>query len=586
MSDTKRFDNITDAEMKAKGVVSLALRPNMPSQYGQGGLTGKQLQERFDRLARYIVEKYNILVDGLASHDVLDYFKLPEGYSLDSLNELVERISDSHGDLVVKSPYTEKYEKVADILAQMKLEILNGTGIIDVDALPTTDIVPTIIYRYEGILYHYDETDKAWRIFADTSYVDEKVQDERTRALSAEDLLNADVTEAKRIAKGANQAVSFPNYYQMINALNTMPEDTYNKGQSILIGARDVPDLWVYSKNSFNKPYTFTSNEDFIDELNKNLWVWVGHYQLAALETQKVDLSEYVQAYIGKRGTINRDTSTPYLVELEFEVGGYSGFGQAYLSTEQTFTRNQFVGGTATINNNYGGALKTISITGSMIQEETSDGICVVLRDSVYSFACIISAYTTNYQPSFAKTPCPAVGTYLSYWSYYDTEWVESINVEVVPTKYINNALIDLRNHPDYPSIPETPSAPAEATKLYKHSVYINSGNIGVYADEAKIYLSYVSTSATPITTLDELAKSPACVSQGTSYWVNYTYAVYDYVDAPDGQRDVRNILISGTKVYIHYIDSYTLPATTRSTTHQDGVNYKRVLITDTVTEV
>lgn len=475
MSDTKRFDNITDAEMKAKGVVSLALRPNMPSQYGQGGLTGKQLQERFDRLARYIVEKYNILVDGLASHDVLDYFKLPEGYSLDSLNELVERISDSHGDLVVKSPYTEKYEKVADILAQMKLEILNGTGIIDVDALPTTDIVPTIIYRYEGILYHYDETDKAWRIFADTSYVDEKLQSE---------------------------------------------------------------------------------------------------------------LSKYVQAYIGKRGTINRDTSTPYLVELEFEVGGYSGFGQAYLSTEQTFTRNQFVGGTATINNNYGGALKTISITGSMIQEETSDGICVVLQDSVYSFACIISAYTTNYQPSFAKTPCPAVGTYLSYWSYYDAEWVESINVEVVPTKYINNALIDLRGHPDYPSIPETPSAPAEATKLYKHSVYINSGNIGFYNDEAKIYLSFVSTSATPITTLDELAKSPACVSQGTSYWVNYTYAVYDYVDAPDGQRDVRNILISGTKVYIYYIDSYTLPATTRSTTHQDGVDYKRVLITDTVTEV
>ena len=583
MSDTKRFDNITDAEMKAKGVVSLAMRPNMPSQYGQGGLTGKQLQERFDRLARYIVEKYNILVDGLASHDVLDYFKLPEGYSLDSLYELVEKISDSHGDLVVKSPYTEKNEKVADILAQMKLEILNRTGIIDVDALPTTDIVPTIIYRYEGILYHYDEADKAWRIFADTSYVDEKVQDERTRALRAESLLDAKATEAKRIAEGANQSIAYNSYFDMVNAFNNLDKDVYRVGQGVLIRTVNVPDLWVFSIDEVNRQHQFSSDENFVSLLQENGCVQVGYYVLSPLETQKVDLTEYVQAYIGKRGTINIDRNSPIKVELE--VDAYNG-GRAFLSTEQTFTRNQLVGGTATINNNYGGALRTISITGSMIQEETSDGICVVLQDSVYTFICIISAYTTNYQPSIATTPCPAVGTYLSYWYYYDAEWIDSINVEVVPTKYINNALIDLKNHPDYPSIPDTPSTPTEATKLYKHSVYINSGNIGVYNDEAKIYLSYASTSATPITTLDELAKSPACVSQGTSYWVNYTYAVYDYFDAPDGQRDVRNILISGTKVYIYYIDSYTLPATTSWTTHQDGVNYKRVLITDTVTEV
>lgn len=470
MSDTKRFDNITDAEMKAKGVVSLALRPNMPSQYGQGGLTGKQLQERFDRLARYIVEKYNILVDGLASHDVLDYFKLPEGYSLDSLNELVERISDSHGDLVVKSPYTEKYEKVADILAQMKLEILNGTGIIDVDALPTTDIVPTIIYRYEGILYHYDETDKAWRIFADTSYVDEKLQSE---------------------------------------------------------------------------------------------------------------LSKYVQAYIGKKGTININQASTQIVYLEYD--GWNG-GIAHLSTEQTFTRNQLVGGTATINNNYGGDPKTIAITSSMITEETEDGICVVLgTQNKYAVKCIISAYTTNYQPSIATTPCPAVGTYLSYWYYYDAEWVESINVEVVPTKYINNALIDLRGHPDYPSIPETPSTPTEATKLYKHNVYINSGNIGAYFNEAKIRVSYTSTSPTPITTLAELSNSPAVVegTYGTKY-LNYAYANYDYADEQNGTRDVSHISLTVSNMTIYYVTAYTVPTTLSYATHKAN----QVVITDTVMEV
>lgn len=426
----KRFNRIEDAEIKAQGVQSLPIRPNASSQYGQGGLSGKQLQARFDRLAGYIIKKYNDLVDGLASHDVLEYFKLPEGYELSTLSDLLSRVTDKAGDLVVDSPYGEGKESVASIVAKLCNEI---------------------------------------------------------------------------------------------------------------------------------------------DELY----------------AQKVDPSKYVQAYIGEKGTINIKQVGVPLVPLEYE--GHSG-GEAYLSTEQTFTRGQLRGGTATINNNYGANPRTISITNSMITEETEDGICVLLSPSKYSFLCIISAYTTNYQPSFAKTPCPAVGTYLSYWNYYDAEWVESINVEVVPTTYINNALIDLRSHPDYPSIPETPSAPTGAIKLYKHNVYINSGRVGQWQDEAKIYLSYVSTSDTPITTLVELIKSPAVamyISGGSIYYfLQYAYASYDYADVSDGSRDVDRITLTDKRITIYYITAYTAPASVTYSHHEHGVNNKSVIITDTVMEV
>lgn len=120
--------------------------------------------------------------------------------------------------------------------------------------------------------------------------------------------------------------------------------------------------------------------------------------------------------------------------------------------------------------------------------------------------------------------------------------------------------------------------------KLYKHSVFINSGNIGQYADEAKIYLSYVSTSATPITTLEELRNSPATTKVGSgnyAYWyLNYAKAHYDFADAPDGWRDVREISIyTSEQIRICYINSYTVPA---SYIAQDHV---QVVITDTVTE-
>ena len=46
----KKFTNITAAELKAKGVVSLADKPNISSSYGVGGLSPTNLKLWFDKI--------------------------------------------------------------------------------------------------------------------------------------------------------------------------------------------------------------------------------------------------------------------------------------------------------------------------------------------------------------------------------------------------------------------------------------------------------------------------------------------------------------------------------------------------------
>ena len=105
------------------------------------------------------------------------------------------------------------------------------------------------------------------------------------------------LTAVESIAKGANQALSFQSYEEMINVFNDNPAVTedLNVGQNIMIVTLDVPDLWVYfngySEVDFNY-YTYTTDEAFVEELKTNGYVHVGFLKLSALETQKVDLTD------------------------------------------------------------------------------------------------------------------------------------------------------------------------------------------------------------------------------------------------------------------------------------------------------
>ena len=102
------------------------------------------------------------------------------------------------------------------------------------------------------------------------------------------------INEVDSIAKGANQALSYGNYSTMITAFNNLANDIYNIGQNIMIITLEVPDLWISGIESTSSTYTYVDDETFVNELKTNGYVQVGYYKLSALETQKVNLDDYV----------------------------------------------------------------------------------------------------------------------------------------------------------------------------------------------------------------------------------------------------------------------------------------------------
>lgn len=106
------------------------------------------------------------------------------------------------------------------------------------------------------------------------------------------------IDEALTIAKGANKALSYTNYQSLITSINLLDYEALNIGQNIYIETLNVPDLWISKCTGpyeAKEEYTYTTDEAFVNELMTNGSVKVGCYYLSALETQKVDLSEYVK---------------------------------------------------------------------------------------------------------------------------------------------------------------------------------------------------------------------------------------------------------------------------------------------------
>lgn len=100
---------------------------------------------------------------------------------------------------------------------------------------------------------------------------------------------------AESIAKGANQSLSFGDYATMISVFSNLTIDTYKVGQNVLIVTLNVPDLWVSAIEEISMPYLYMSDDNLVAELNATGKIQVGHYILSPLETQKVELTNYIK---------------------------------------------------------------------------------------------------------------------------------------------------------------------------------------------------------------------------------------------------------------------------------------------------
>ena len=149
---------------------------------------------------------------------------------------------------------------------------------------------------------YWTEQDKKEIVGETAGAVTEEIQPKLDEISGNVSKANTAVEEAVTIAKGANVSLSFGNYASMISVFNALGNDVYRVGQNIMIVTLNVPDLWVSDIAETSTTYTYTSDDDFANELKTNGTVQVGFYKLSALETQKVDLTEYVK---------NTDYGTP-----------------------------------------------------------------------------------------------------------------------------------------------------------------------------------------------------------------------------------------------------------------------------------
>lgn len=79
----------------------------------------------------------------------------------------------------------------------------------------------------------------------------------------------------------------------MVTDFNGYDKYKFKMGQNIYIKALDVPDLWVSEIKDTSVRYEYENNDSIASAVKSENGLQIGFYILNALETQKVDLTEY-----------------------------------------------------------------------------------------------------------------------------------------------------------------------------------------------------------------------------------------------------------------------------------------------------
>lgn len=93
----KTIQKITNKQIAEKGVQALSDRPNVSARYGTGGLSAAQLKLWFDKLATFLAERINEIVDVFSSDEVANYIRVClDEYDIDNFGDLVVAFTDGN----------------------------------------------------------------------------------------------------------------------------------------------------------------------------------------------------------------------------------------------------------------------------------------------------------------------------------------------------------------------------------------------------------------------------------------------------------------------------------------------------------
>lgn len=156
MSNFKALEPISEQKISATGVVSLAIRPNQNnSQYGIGNLTGKELQKKFDNLARLAIARCNELVKLLSGKYLPSEDSPPE--SAESILEYILAFKGSESENI---PTDMSLKDVLDniLTTSAELKAIDPTE----ENTTTFDALNNVLKKtYERLMHRVDDVDTA-----------------------------------------------------------------------------------------------------------------------------------------------------------------------------------------------------------------------------------------------------------------------------------------------------------------------------------------------------------------------------------------------------------------------------------------
>lgn len=181
------------------------------------------------------------------------------------------------------------------------------------------------------------------------------------------------INEVNAVAKAANQAKGFASYSALITALNSASATEYNVGQSFYVQTREVPDLWVISIESSSVAYTYVDDATFVAATGAVGGQQVGYYKLAQLETQKVDLTNYVQKTTTIAGVDLQDniTKAELLTALNVADGAEANVQSDWNQTDAT--ADDYIKNKPTIPEDTGATSVEVTGNGNVLDNATYD---------------------------------------------------------------------------------------------------------------------------------------------------------------------------------------------------------------------
>lgn len=225
--------------------------------------------------------KYKI-GDGTSNWQALQYYVNLDQDSKTSLDTLIEMLDD------------DSFGKVNDVQVNGTTVVENKVANVSIGVLTTSATAQSEVTSGESftnniVLHKVAKTGNYNDLLNKLNVVDNLNSTSATDALSA----NQGNT-LKNMVQALPSAKSFTNIQAMITAINSYSNAEMNVGTSIFLQQMNVPDFWVYSKSETSVPYTYTDDSAFLDAFEISGYVQVGYYNIAMLETAKVDLTDYV----------------------------------------------------------------------------------------------------------------------------------------------------------------------------------------------------------------------------------------------------------------------------------------------------